>query len=114
MKMAQKHENKLELEYGNLERKLISKSKWNDRAARQSLCIKPTTSTNGGADVSSIDNWLQHEREKAQKIIQSKQSANEHIRRFSVSPNAKPTGGSRRKASTTQPMTYVRKISTTT
>ncbi|CAF0919915.1 unnamed protein product [Didymodactylos carnosus] len=110
MKVAQKHENKLELEYERLERKLMSKAKWNERAD-QSVIIKSTTASSANGDL-SVDDWLQREREKAQNMNKSKELANQRIRCSPFSGMTKPSGGTSTTAA--HSISHVRKVSPTT
>lgn len=76
-KLAEKHEVKLEKDYDALERKMMSRAKWNHRAESNQVRL----STTGTA---SLDDYIQRERAKQENIIKAKQAGNEGIRRTSV------------------------------
>ena len=77
-KLAEKHEVKLEKDYDALERKMMSRAKWNHRAENNQVRL----STTGTA---SLDDYIQRERAKQENMIKAKQAGNERIRRTSVS-----------------------------
>lgn len=84
-KLAAKHEVKLENDYDALERKMISRAKWNQRAENNNL--RPSqTNENHNQDRSkiSLEHYIERERIKQDNIINAKRMANERIRRASV------------------------------
>lgn len=82
-KIAAKHEVKLEREYDTLERRMISGVKWSQRAENNNL--QQTTTTTINPDRSSLDEYLQREKAKQENINNAKRTANERIRRSSIS-----------------------------
>ena len=80
MKLAAKHEAKHEQEFDDLERKMISRAKWIQRAENNQ--IRPPSS-NASAD--RLDDFLERQRLKQENMIKAKQLGNERIRRASIS-----------------------------
>lgn len=84
-KLAAKHELKFEKDYDTLERKMISRAKWNQRA--ENNIIRPNaTSNNTNQDRSaiSLEDYIQREKIKQDNIVNSKRMGNERIRRSSI------------------------------
>lgn len=79
-KLADKQELKLEKDYDALERKMISKAKWNQRAENNHL---RTTTTAESSSV-SLEEYIQREKVKQDNISKSKRMGNERIRRSSI------------------------------
>jgi hypothetical protein len=62
-KLAAKHEAKFENDYDILERKMISRAKWNQRAENNNIRLKLTDNAHRQDDsLSSLDAYIQHER----------------------------------------------------
>lgn len=80
MKLAAKQELKHELDYDLLERKLISRAKWSQRAETNQVRL---TKTSTPAD--RLDEYLQRQRSKQENSMKAKQLGNERIRRTSTS-----------------------------
>ncbi|CAF1201952.1 unnamed protein product [Rotaria sp. Silwood1] len=85
-KLATKLEVKLERDYDTLERKMMSRAKWNQRAENNNLRSNPTTNHNNNQDRStiSLEHYIQREKIKQENIINAKRMGNERIRRSSV------------------------------
>lgn len=81
-KLAEKHESKLEKDYDALERKLISQSKWNQRAENNQ--IRSARMTNADRSKVSLEHFIERERLKQENILNAKQIANQRIRRSSA------------------------------
>ena len=86
-KLAAKHELKLEKNYDLLERKMISRAKWNQRAEnnniRQTLPNQSTTHSDR-TTTTSLEDYIQREKMKQDNIINAKRMGNERIRRSSI------------------------------
>ena len=82
-KFAAKQETKVEKDYEMLERKMMSRAKWNQRAENNNLCSNPSNN-NSDRSATSLENYIQRERIKQDNIINAKRMANERIRRSSI------------------------------
>ncbi|CAF2476979.1 unnamed protein product [Rotaria sp. Silwood2] len=85
-KLAAKHEVKLERDYDTLERKMMSRAKWNQRAENNNLRPNQTNNNNNNQDRTtiSLEHYIQREKMKQDNIINAKHMANERIRRSSI------------------------------
>lgn len=78
MKLAAKHEFKHEQEFEELERKMISRAKWIQRAENNQI------RSNNSSSSDRLDDFLERQRLKQENRIKSKQLGNEQIRRPSM------------------------------
>jgi len=84
-KLAAKQELKLEKDHDILERKMISRAKWNQRAENNNLRQTLTTNnTNQDRSTTSLEDYIQREKIKQDNIINAKRMGNERIRRSSI------------------------------
>jgi beta-lactamase class D len=82
-KLAAKHELKLEKDYDTLERKMISRAKWNQRAENKNL-HQNSINNNSDHTTISLEDYIQREKIKQDNIINAKRMGNERIRRSSI------------------------------
>ena len=80
LKIAQKHDLKLERDFLNLERKFASHAKWNQRAANKNL-RQPATNSAQEKPPLTFEQFMQREKIKNDIISNAKKVANQHIRR---------------------------------
>jgi hypothetical protein len=87
-KLAEKQEVKHEKDYDTLERKMMSRAKWNQRAENNNLRPNPPTNNNTQdrltTTTTSLEDFIQREKTKQDNIIKAKQLGNERIRRSSI------------------------------
>jgi hypothetical protein len=83
-KLAEKHEQKLEKDYDDLERKMMTRAKWNQRAENNNLLQNPINPNNSDRSATSLEDFIQREKVKQDNIINAKRMGNERIRRSSI------------------------------
>jgi hypothetical protein len=83
-KLAVKQEVKFEKDYDTLERRMISRAKWNQRAENNNLRQPSTNNPLPERSTTSLDNYIQREKIKQDNILNAKRMGNERIRRSSI------------------------------
>src|SRR4051812_41581961 len=73
-KLATKQELKLEKDYDLLERKMISRAKWNQRAENNNI-----RTNNPDHSTTSLEDYIQREKTKQDNILNAKRMGNERI-----------------------------------
>lgn len=80
-KLAAKHELKIEKDYEDLERKMMTRAKWNQRVENNHIRTNSNNnSTNEQTSSTSLDEFIQREKAKQENISNSKRMGNERIR----------------------------------
>ena len=79
LKLAAKHEAKHEQDFEHLERKMISRAKWIQRAENNQIRLPTNPSSSD-----RLDDFLERQRLKQENMIKAKQLGNERIRRSSI------------------------------
>lgn len=89
-KLVEKREVKFEKDYDELERRMISRAKWHQRAENNNLLPNQPNTNNQDRSKISLEDFIERERIKQENIINSKRMGNERIRRSSI--NSVPKG----------------------
>ncbi|CAF3184392.1 unnamed protein product [Rotaria sp. Silwood2] len=80
MKRLQRQEMKQAKDFRDLERRRNLNAKWNQRANNKILAQNSTNNNTNDHPPMTLDEFMQHERIKQDKILNSKKLANERIR----------------------------------
>lgn len=80
MKLFKKQEVKRENDLRNLDRRLSLFAKWNQRINNR-MILKELANTGQNQQTMNLDEFMERERIKNEKILNSKKVANENIRR---------------------------------